>query len=77
VAVSTGVPAKELQALMDLYNAMGGSKWKNRKNWGGRGSPCTWFGVRCSSNHVVRVVLPNNGLVGTIPSSIGNLPNLM
>lgn len=77
VSASAGIPAAERAALMDIYNSMGGSKWVNKKNWGGSTNPCTWFGVLCSAGRVVRINMPKNGLKGTIPSSIGNLPNLI
>ena len=38
--------------------------------------PCTWFGVTCSSGHVIWLKLPTNNLTGSIPPELGNLTAL-
>lgn len=45
---------------------------------GTAGTECMWYGISCneSSSTVIDISLWSNNLVGTIPSSIGNLPNL-
>jgi Leucine-rich repeat (LRR) protein len=62
------------QALMDLYEATGGSSWSNHSGWG-RGNPDgSWHGVEVNSQgRVVRLNLRANGLNGQLPESIGNL----
>lgn len=43
-----GVSVKERDALVALYNATGGSHWKNRDGWNGpSGTECEWHGVSC------------------------------
>jgi Leucine-rich repeat (LRR) protein len=40
-------------------------------------SVCSWLGVTCdTSNNVIEISLPRNGLVGTIPTEIGDLTKL-
>jgi Leucine-rich repeat (LRR) protein len=45
------VSAGEREALMALYEAMSGDKWKDNTNWG-VGDPCDWHGVSCNSTEV-------------------------
>ena len=70
------VPASERQALVELFDATGGTDWKNRSGWL-TGDPCadSWYGIFCNSarTHVVEV-FPNprdsgNKLQGEIPAS--------
>ncbi len=74
------IPATERQALIDLYNSTNGSGWTNKTNWlGASGTECTWYGVNCDAgeNYVTEIILSNNNLSGTIPSSIVDFPNLI
>jgi Leucine-rich repeat (LRR) protein len=82
------VPNTEIAALQDLYDATNGDTW----NWDGAGNkwnftdpnPCAdaWQGVNCSQIqadgflHVVALGLYDKGLVGSIPSTIGQLEQL-
>mmetsp|Transcript_96631 Transcript_96631/g.134049 ORF Transcript_96631/g.134049 Transcript_96631/m.134049 type:complete len:142 (+) Transcript_96631:1-426(+) len=73
LATSSG----ELTALSDLYYACNGDSWLNNSNWL-VGDPCdnstfTWYGVSCENDHVVGLYLNDNGLDGTLPSSMENL----
>ncbi|MEO6685759.1 MAG: hypothetical protein ABIN24_07335, partial [Dyadobacter sp.] len=69
-------------ALIDLYNATGGTYWYNNLNWSVSGnpgdSPCGWGGVTCNEEgtRVVKLLLPENDMLGSIPPSIGNLTAL-
>src|SRR5579863_1682615 len=79
------IPATERQALIDLYNAAGGSNWVYAQLWngpagsecGGNGAP-PWFGVTCDSgnSHVIGIYLVENNLNGTLPASISALTQL-
>lgn len=63
-------------ALVDLYNSTGGPGWKN--TWILTNPVSTWYGVTLSNagQNVGQIVLSNNLLTGTIPSSLGNLASL-
>jgi len=67
------IPHGECDALVDLYNSTNGSGWSNHTNWLETITPCSWFGVRCRSGHVIGLELGYNHLDGTIPAAIGNL----
>ena len=75
-AAQSRVPEAECNALVDLYNATNGPAWTNRTGWLADVNVCSWFGVACSENHVKRLNLRDNHLVGTLPASIGNLAGL-
>jgi hypothetical protein len=61
-------------ALVDLYNSTGGPNWVNHTNWLTASPASTWFGISLNgSNRIGSIFLPNNNLVGSLPSSIGNL----
>lgn len=63
-------------ALVDLYNSTNGANWD--KKWILTQPMDTWFGVVLdkSIGRVIRVLLSNNKLNGTISTSIGNLSKL-
>lgn len=82
---SPNLPTSEYQALQDLYNATGGVDWKTSNwNFSDTANPCEdgWFGVGCTLlspfdvYHVSNLTLAENDLLGTIPSSLGNLTQL-
>jgi Leucine-rich repeat (LRR) protein len=74
-------------ALVDLYMSTDGSNWMNRTNWLSSMPLDDWYGINTNAQGCVTCVDldgdPNcfgfditntgNGLVGTIPNSIGNL----
>jgi len=70
----TEIPTTECQSLLDLYNSTNGAGWTDKTGWNDTDTPCSWFGVICSSGHISTVNLPNNQLVGTLPNL--NLPSL-
>ena len=62
------------QALMDLYEATGGSGWSNDSGWGSGNPSGNWHGITVNSQgRVIRVDLSDNNLAGSLPESIGNL----
>lgn len=64
-------------ALMEFYEATGGTNWKNNTNWGSDVSINLWYGIDCDANgKVTNLNLDNNGLSGEIPAVIGSLTNL-
>ena len=68
---------EERAALMALYISTNGGRWRNNSGWGTNSYHCGWYGVTCDENaHVTALDLGGNGLTGTLPSNIGNLPML-
>jgi hypothetical protein len=68
---------KETAALVDFYHTSHGVKWKVKKNW------CTphplrdWLGVSVNKfDFIIKLVMPSNNLLGSIPDSIDQLTNL-
>ena len=80
------IPDSERWALINFYNSTDGASWTHRDNWRNTGdtdfnavgTECTWWGITCNpaGDSVVEIDLPYNNLSGTIPTSIGDLPNL-
>jgi Leucine-rich repeat (LRR) protein len=65
------------QALVDLYQATGGSGWDNNSGWLNGNPSNSWYGVEVNGEgRVVRLDLSGNGLRGSLPESIGNLTAL-
>jgi len=78
-ALSAAIPANQRQALIDLYNATNGARWREKTKWlGAAGTENTWYGVVTDAGNttVTRLNLNSNHLVGTLPSSLGNLNGL-
>lgn len=72
----TEIPQTECEALIALYNNTNGAGWSDNSNWLDTTSPCSWFGVTCSNNHIIQLELPNNQLNGTLPQQLSALSNL-
>ena len=74
MVVQAQIPAAT--ALMLLYNATNGPRWKHSSGWTGiSANPCQMFGVRCNINgQVEMIVLSRNNLTGTIPKSLFYAP---
>jgi len=81
-AVSNAVPFKdqvpqaEYDVLVELYNATGGENWTNKGGWLDP-EASSWFGISVSGNKVSTINLAGNELTGEIPSSLGNLTELI
>lgn len=66
---------EDLDALIALYNATDGENWST--TWDLTQGYDTWFGITTDDqNKVTRINLPNNNLVGTIPSELADLDAL-
>ncbi|NIT59984.1 MAG: hypothetical protein GWN00_28320, partial [Aliifodinibius sp.] len=62
------------RALMDLYEATGGTGWANDSGWGSGNPSGSWYGIEVNGNgRVVRVDLRGNNLSGNLPETLGNL----
>jgi hypothetical protein len=83
---TASLPASERAALIALYNSTDGNGWSHNSGWktpplesdgfGAYGSEGSWFGVTVSGGHVTKLDLNWNGMSGTLPTEIGNLPYL-
>lgn len=68
--------------LLELYQTTGSDNWNVKDGWDevkGKARFCDWHGVVCVSEDVQSVEflnLDNNNLVGSMPDSIYQLPNL-
>ncbi len=63
-------------ALVVLYDSTNGANWTNNTNWKTGNSLSTWYGITVTDGRVTSVNLHGNNLVGTIPSTIGNMDSL-
>jgi Leucine-rich repeat (LRR) protein len=80
----TEISQSECAALVDFYNATGGPGWLDNSNWLQSNTPCSWggstfnprgwVGVRCLFGNVAWLELSANGLRGTLPPSLVDLP---
>ena len=65
-------------ALMALFNATGGSTWKNNTNWLSSEHIGNWDGVGTDYyGRVVRLGLSDNQLTGNLPAELANLEKLL
>lgn len=66
----------EVQALMDIKEALRDPRGV-LDNWDANAvDPCSWAMVTCSQGQVVNLGIPSQGLHGTLSPSIGNLTSL-
>ncbi|CAN0451443.1 unnamed protein product, partial [Pylaiella littoralis] len=64
-------------ALVALYNATGGAKWYNNRNWCTNATLSQWYGVDVDTQgRVVKLALNSNNLQGAIPKELGDLSEL-
>ena len=74
---SPAVLAAEKAILEALYTSAGGSGWARRDNWGSSAAVGEWSGVHIGPDGRVQDLrLARNGLVGTLPATLGNLSGL-
>ena len=76
-AVAQGSAVSDRAALEALYDAAGGLGWTNDANWKTSTPLAGWYGVATDgAGRVTELVLRDNGLVGSIPLALGDLPAL-
>ena len=64
--------------LVALYNATDGSNWANNTNWLSDRPLGEWHGVTADAGgRVTELHLPENRLLGSIPSQLGGLTHLL
>lgn len=64
-------------ALKEFYSSTGGPSWTTSTGWTAATISCTAHGITCVNNNVEIIELINNNLAGPIPSSFGQLTNLV
>ncbi len=65
-------------ALEAMYAVLGGSSWTNSQNWMQAEVISTWFGITTDAlGRVTAIALSNNGLIGKLPASVGDLASLV
>lgn len=80
----TEIPQVECEALVTIYNYTDGENWTYQDpretsqyiTWLETKTPCSWKGIQCTDNHVTEIYMDGVGLIGDLPSEIGNLSNL-
>ena len=71
------VASSDREALVALYEAMGGAGWENNSGWLSGRPIGEWYGVQTdASGRVTELYLGENGLTGRIPAQLGNLSSL-
>jgi Divergent InlB B-repeat domain len=73
------IPDTERAVLQALFNSTNGNAWTDKTNWNGApGTECTWARIACNADesHVTEIVLNNNNLVGTLPTTINQMSAL-
>ena len=74
---SGGSVSGDRAALLSLYAITRGSDWNNNTNWSSNKPIGEWHGVSTDeTGRVTSLLLGNNNLNGSIPSSMGNLSKL-
>ena len=83
----TEISQVECESLLQLYHSTSGIDWHNNDGWNVTNTPCSWYGIICENNSVVKIRLAfysvgdpvifqnGNNLTGTIPD-FKSLPNL-
>ena len=72
--VTTPVNTDDRAVLVEFYNAMGGENWTRRRNWLSDRPLNEWWGVSTTKDgRVDSLNFWNNGLMGSLPESLGNL----
>ena len=76
-AVITGVRTPDRDALVAIYNAMGGASWNQQRNWLSGEPVEDWYGVSTDEfGRVTGLDLYYVGLSGPLPPEIGGLTYL-
>jgi len=70
------IPTTECNYLVSLYNSTGGANWTTKTGWLANNTPCSWFRITCANNHVTRISLGLNNLIGAIPANLTDLTTL-
>ncbi len=70
-------PNPDRAVLVALYEATDGANWTNNTNWLSDRPLAEWYGVTSNNDgRVTRLIVNDNGLSGTLPTSLGDLKSL-
>ncbi|MFC6877552.1 leucine-rich repeat domain-containing protein, partial [Flavobacterium myungsuense] len=73
-AQNNPVTTIEYQALVDVYNSMGGDNWNTKWDISTNNLHTTdWYGVTIENEHVVAINLYGNNISGVLPTTFSNL----
>lgn len=68
----------ERDVLKLMYENLDGIGWYAQDNWNDNSENfCDWHGITCTSGRIESIDLAENGLKGTLPDSVFDLPNLI
>jgi hypothetical protein len=67
---------RDSSVLARVYALTAGGAWFNERNWLTEMPVSSWAGVTVENGQVTRLVLANNGLQGSLPSLLAELPAL-
>jgi len=67
---------RDSSVLARVYALTAGGAWFNERNWITEMPVSSWAGVTVENGQVTRLVLANNGLQGSVPSLLAELPAL-
>ncbi|MEM7530934.1 MAG: leucine-rich repeat domain-containing protein [Chloroflexota bacterium] len=70
------IPKRECEALVAIYRSTDGNDWTDNTGWLTTGNLCSWIGVKCDGDNVVKLELESNNLDGELPPEIKNLGEL-
>eukprot|EP00698_Gefionella_okellyi_P024713 TRINITY_DN8799_c0_g1_i1.p1 TRINITY_DN8799_c0_g1~~TRINITY_DN8799_c0_g1_i1.p1 ORF type:complete len:967 (-),score=169.85 TRINITY_DN8799_c0_g1_i1:2-2902(-) len=68
--------SSQRNALVNFGSDMGVENWLNNTGWNSQSSECSWFGVTCQNETIVKLYLPSNNLVGSLSGDIASLTGL-
>ena len=70
-------PRTQIDVLYLFYATLNGDNWDNNRDWVTETNECDWHGIECNENNrVTGIDLQDNGLKGTPPKEIFQLPML-
>ncbi|MCE7985321.1 MAG: hypothetical protein DYG89_29455 [Caldilinea sp. CFX5] len=72
----TEISQAECEVLLALAQSTNGAEWATRAGWFVDNRPCSWFGLSCSGQQLLKISLNNRGLTGVLPAAIGKLSYL-
>ncbi len=79
-SIEAQVTQQEFEALKSFYKAFAGGNWVLKTNWDTTATAndvtSAWYGLTVESGHVTKIIFGNDNLVGSIPSQIGDFPEL-